>query len=205
MQWGTKVRGPKLEVSADGLTIKDVATDPREGDDNLGRYRPCATNISLQEGVHRISIKIVRPGRINFGVCTSSVTSACRERTKNSIYQISQAWIICIPSKCDPNDMNVWHAGNSSKSGLPGLSVGGQLDMILDSVNGRLEFLVNDRPGNSGKSIFRVPVRVPLFPVVAFGGDRTKGAAVELIPAQVSIHKSFCTIAMPGNGAPLPR
>ena len=88
MRWGTKVRGPKLEVSADGLTIKDVAANPKNGDDNLGRYRACATNIGFQQGKHRISIKIVRPGRILVGICTASITSECRESTKNAILSL---------------------------------------------------------------------------------------------------------------------
>ena len=143
MQWGTKVRGPKLKISEDGLTVSDAAKNSKTGDDNLGRYRPCVANISFKHGQHRISLKIVRPGRISVGVCTDAVKSTCRERTKNAIYQICEAWTLCVPSKCNASDMNLWHAGVAMKSGLPGLSVGGQLDMDLDTVNGTLTFLVD--------------------------------------------------------------
>ena len=88
MQWGTKVRGPELEISGDGLTVSDVAKNPKKGGDNLGRYRPCVADISFKDGKHRISVKIVRPGRILVGMCTDAVKSTCREGTKNSIYQL---------------------------------------------------------------------------------------------------------------------
>ena len=181
MRWGTKVRGPKLTVSRGGLTIIDVAANPKTGDDNLGRYRSCATNIGLKRGIHRISIQIVSPGRIFAGICTAALTSAGREGTRNAVFQIPGGWVLCIPSKYNPNDMNMWNAGKSSKSHLPGLRVGGRLDMLLNCDEGTLQFVID---GQSSPT-FNVPVGVPLFPVVSFGGDMTKGAAVKLVQVQV--------------------
>jgi hypothetical protein len=178
VRWGCK-RGPKINVSEDGLTATDVAGDPKTGDDGGGRYRVVVAEEGFTSGVHKWSLNIKKPGRLLIGVVTSEVDASWREGNGRSLHQVAQAWTVC-PDAHGTKNMNKWHAGKSSPTGLPAMGSGSTLDVVLDCKASRLTFCVDGSGGDTGGNVFNLPAGKTFFPAVAFGGDSVQGACVEV-------------------------
>ena len=60
-RWGRRVCGPKIDISADGLTVTDVARNPKTGDGTAGRYRPVLSEGGVASGQHVPRVRARRP------------------------------------------------------------------------------------------------------------------------------------------------
>ena len=178
LAWGP-VRGPKLQVPPDdGTVVTDVAADPKTGDGTSGRYRPILAAEGFSSGAHRFSFKLISPGRVLLGVCTGEVKADFSEKGGRALHQIAEAWTICLNADCGGN-MNIWNKNMSVATGLPGLPVGGLVEVVLDCDAHTLDFLVEGKKTKSS-SFSGLPAGTKLYPCAAFGGDEMKGCAVQL-------------------------
>ena len=178
LKWGP-IRGAKIEVSLDGTTAKDVASNAKTGDDRGGRYRPILGGQGFNQGTHMIKVKLLSRGRILVGVTTGKVKGDWREASKRSLYQVGEAWTVCPPSDCSAN-MGKWHKNARSATGLPALRVRGILEMVLDCDRHTLTFKVDGSSGQEA-TFNNLPPGETFYPAVAFGGDQVVGAAVKLM------------------------
>jgi hypothetical protein len=177
LRWGS-VRGPKVEVSADGCTATDVAEKPTTGDDGKGRYRPIRADQGFSSGVHRWAVRVLGRGRTLVGICTGAVTGEWREGCGRSLHELKQAWTVCPPSAGEPK-INKWHARQYQATGLPPMAIGGKLEILLDCDAHTVTFSVEGQVGDNS-SFSGLPKGETFYPVVAFGGDDVCGASFEL-------------------------
>ena len=112
------------------------------------------------------------------GVCSERIAADFNEGNGRSLHQLPDAWTICLNSDCSGN-MNWWTRDKPTASGLPGVAVGGLLEIELNCDKGTLEFMVNGRK-TAGSSCTGLPSNTKLFPCAAFGGDGMKRCTVQL-------------------------
>lgn len=84
---------------------------------------------------------------------------------------------MCVPSDGSANICR-WHRGRCVKTGLPGLSIGGSLGILLDLEDRRLTFTV-DGEATKNSTFTDLPQDLTYHLAVSFGGDDTKGCCLE--------------------------
>jgi hypothetical protein len=182
-RWGRRVCGPKIVISADGLTVTDVARNPKTGDGTAGRYRPVLSEGGVASGRHTWDVKIASPGRLCVGVATDEVKSDWDERGRRAIVQTSEAWTVCVPSKYGSggyDQIRMRHGrGEGWLSGLPTYAKGDVLGVHLDCEKHTLSFTVNGKPGT--RSTYKNLPAKRFYLAAAFGGDGVAGASLTLL------------------------
>jgi len=179
LKWG-QVLGPRIRLSEDRTTATDIADNPTSGDDGWGRYRLVRSDTSFDSGSHAWTVRVASGGRCLIGICTGQVFPEWREgNNKRALHQISQAWTVCIPSDGSP-DMRMWHAGVSTKTGLPAVETGDWIGLQLDCDACTLTFTVNGKPGTNA-TFKGLPTKQRFYPVASFGGDGVKSCSLDLL------------------------
>lgn len=183
-RWGRRVCGPKIDISADGLTVTDVARNPKTGDGTAGRYRPVLSEGGVASGQHTWDVKIASPGRLCVGVATDEVKSDWHEGFgRRAIFQTSEAWTVCVPSRYGSGNydqIRMRHGrGEGWLSGLPTYAEGDVLGVHLDCEKHTLSFTVNGKPGT--RSTYKNLPAKRFYLAAAFGGDGVAGASLTLL------------------------
>ena len=178
------ITAPELQVSDDGSTVTDISQRPNDPDDGLGRYRVAVAKAGVSAtGRHTWKIEVMQASRTLIGVVTGKVQANWREKNGRSLHQTSESWVVCPDGK--PN-MNKWHSGKSSATGLPALSAGNVLEICLDCDAHTVTFSV-DGVGSDGSATMELPADTEFFVAASFGGDAARGGSVKLISDQVSL------------------
>ena len=171
-----KPDAPKLELSEDRRTATDTATDPTTGDQRGGkRYRCVIAEQGFSTGKHSWDIRVDKRGRFETGVVTGNVLgSAC------DLHANREAWVICVGAGGEENCAR-WHADQQVATHLPAIPEGSVINVRLDC-NARqrtLTFSINGVGGSDATC--KLAAGQTYFPVVAFGGDGTRGNSLTLL------------------------